>query len=275
MIRNRSCGVGSTPGFTKTVQYIYLDSKIKLLDSPGIVFAKANNKENSELHAANLALRNCIKIEQLNDPVLPVKAILARVTRDEIVKYYGVQNFETVDQFLVLLAKRFGKLKRGGIPDTYAAAKQILNDWNCGKIKYYTCPPDIHDMPAYISTELIGEFSKGFDIDDDGNELNEITKLVETNAIETQVQVNDNVSMKDAEVEDSLDKVLNKGTVIKFKNKKEKEIDKDAKDDDLLSGMQLNRQLKLNFKKQKKKQRRTIKISEKMSKELEESLKLF
>lgn len=89
LIRNRSCGVGLTPGFTKNVQYIYLDSKIKLLDSPDIVFAKAKTKENSELQAANLALRNCIKIEQLNDPTLPVKAILARVTRNDLLNYYG------------------------------------------------------------------------------------------------------------------------------------------------------------------------------------------
>lgn len=250
-----------------------MDSKIKLLDSPGIVFAKANNKENTELHAANLALRNCIKIEQLDDPILPIKAILARVTRDEIRSYYGVENFETVDQFLLLLARRFGKLKRGGIPDTYAAAKQILNDWNIGKIKYYTCPPDIHDLPTYISTELIGEFSKGFDLDEEDTNVD----VKDTNSVVSEMAVvqEEEEPEQIEEDRDEFDEVLKKDTVIKFKHKKEKHDKKATNYDDQLSGMQLNKQLKLSFKRQKRKQKRTIKISEKMSKELEDSLKLF
>ena len=280
LIRNRSCGVGSTPGFTKTVQYIYLDSKIKLLDSPGIVFAKANSKENSEFQAANLALRNCIKIEKLNDPILPVKAILARVTKDDLLVYYGIGNFETVDQFLILLARRFGKLKKGGIVDTYAAAKQILSDWNIGKIKYYTCPPDVHDLPAYISTELVGEFSKGFDLNDEEDEINEFNSetisemIIQEKYDDGGVKLIDDEFKEEEHAKDKFDLVLKKDTVIKFKKKKEKEK-KGDEDVNLLKGMQLNKQLKLSFKKQKKKEKRIIKVSEKMSKELEESLKLF
>lgn len=238
------------------------------------MFAKANSQENGELQAANLALRNCIKIEQLDDPILPIKAILARVTRNEIRSYYGVENFETVDQFLLLLARRFGKLKKGGIPDTYAAAKQILNDWNIGKIKYYTCPPDIHDLPAYISTELIGEFSKGFDLNED--EATEEFKDTNSGLSSGEMMVKeDEEPEKIEEDRDEFDEVLKKDTVIRFKNKKAK-YDKRARDyDDLLTGMQLNKQLNLNFKRQKRKQKRTIKISEKMSRELEEGLKLF
>ncbi|XP_026684937.1 guanine nucleotide-binding protein-like 3 homolog [Diaphorina citri] len=37
--RARACNVGSEPGVTRNLQEIQLDSKIKLLDSPGIVFA--------------------------------------------------------------------------------------------------------------------------------------------------------------------------------------------------------------------------------------------
>lgn len=193
------------------------------------------------------------------------------MTRDEILHYYGIQNFETVDEFLILLAKRFGKLKKGGIADTYAAAKQILNDWNVGKIKYYTCPPDIHDLPTYISTELICEFSKGFDMNDTNeNDFNENTILDEDEISIDQISVDKKMD----EVKDDLDEVLKKDTVIKFKNKREKDK-KTENNEDLLKGMQLNKQLKLSFKKQKKKERRTIKISEKMSKELEQSLKLF
>lgn len=57
-----SCGlavwcrqVGNTPGVTKAVQEVVLDKHIKLLDSPGVVFASAEND-------AAAALRNAIKV---------------------------------------------------------------------------------------------------------------------------------------------------------------------------------------------------------------------
>lgn len=48
--------VGNTPGVTKSVQEIILDSKIKLLDSPGIVFTSADSDAAS-------VLRNCVKVQ--------------------------------------------------------------------------------------------------------------------------------------------------------------------------------------------------------------------
>jgi nuclear GTP-binding protein len=53
--------VGNTPGVTKGVQEVHLDKNIKLLDSPGIVFAAAESD-------AAAVLRNCVKIEKLGDP---------------------------------------------------------------------------------------------------------------------------------------------------------------------------------------------------------------
>ena len=43
---------------------------------------------------------------------------------------YGVSNFETTQEFLCLLAKRNGQLKKGALPDVLAAAKRVLHDWN-------------------------------------------------------------------------------------------------------------------------------------------------
>lgn len=53
--------VGNTPGVTKALQEVHLDKNIKLLDSPGVVFADAED-------AAAAALRNAVKIERLADP---------------------------------------------------------------------------------------------------------------------------------------------------------------------------------------------------------------
>ena len=44
-------------------------------------------------------------------------------------EFYGVPDFHTPLEFLALLAKRQGKLKKGGLPDCDKAAKSVLIDW--------------------------------------------------------------------------------------------------------------------------------------------------
>lgn len=43
--------------------------------------------------------------------------------------YYKVPDFHTTLEFLSLLARRQGKLRKGGLPDTDKAAKSVLMDW--------------------------------------------------------------------------------------------------------------------------------------------------
>jgi nuclear GTP-binding protein len=53
--RCKVAAVGNTPGVTKSVQEIQLDKHIRLLDSPGVVFASAAD-------SADAALRNTTKV---------------------------------------------------------------------------------------------------------------------------------------------------------------------------------------------------------------------
>ncbi|KAF9933255.1 Guanine nucleotide-binding protein-like 3 [Linnemannia zychae] len=158
--RSKVCGVGSTPGFTKVAQEINLDKNIKLLDCPGIVFSKGDNGETP----AELLLRNCVKVELLEDPISPVELIVGRCKKEQLMEMYGVPLFDDVNDFLVHLARVRGKLKRGGIPDIFSAARSILNDWNTGKIPFYTIPPATQHTPAAAASMVEG-WSKEFDID--------------------------------------------------------------------------------------------------------------
>ena len=63
--RARVAAVGAVPGLTRCVQEVALDRSIRLLDSPGVVFAQVAGDP------AAAALRNAIKPEDLDDPVLP------------------------------------------------------------------------------------------------------------------------------------------------------------------------------------------------------------
>ena len=43
---------------------------------------------------------------------------------------YNIGDFSNVESFLSLLAKKMGKLKKGGIPDVKKSGKKVLQDWN-------------------------------------------------------------------------------------------------------------------------------------------------
>lgn len=157
--RSRACNVGATPGVTKCLQEIHLDKHIKLLDCPGIVMATSTSD-------AAMILRNCVKIEQLVDPVPPVEAILRRCNKAQIMDHYGIPDFQTPHEFLALLARRQGKLRKGGLPDTDKAAKSVLMDWTGGRISYFTHPPETHTLPTHVSAEIVAEMGKAFDWDE-------------------------------------------------------------------------------------------------------------
>eukprot|EP00195_Chlamydomonas_chlamydogama_P013468 CAMPEP_0202909350 /NCGR_PEP_ID=MMETSP1392-20130828/49079_1 /ASSEMBLY_ACC=CAM_ASM_000868 /TAXON_ID=225041 /ORGANISM="Chlamydomonas chlamydogama, Strain SAG 11-48b" /LENGTH=620 /DNA_ID=CAMNT_0049599071 /DNA_START=76 /DNA_END=1938 /DNA_ORIENTATION=- len=156
--RARVAQVGNTPGVTKSVQEIHLDKHIKLLDSPGIVFASAEND-------AAAVLRNCVKIEKLEDPVAPIGEILARVPAKSLMQLYKVAAFKGAEEFLQLVAHARGKLRKGGTPDMRAAARLVLQDWNDGRIPYFTSPP-ARGNQEFASAEVVSSWAKEFDVEE-------------------------------------------------------------------------------------------------------------
>jgi nuclear GTP-binding protein len=132
--RTKSAKVGSTPGVTRLAQEFYLDKHIKLLDSPGIIFSSGQLD-------SDIILRNAIRIEKLDDPVVPVTAIINRCRKEQLLSKYNVEDFKDAQDFLNILAKQRGKLKKGNVPNVDEVAKIILRDWNTGKIPFFTLPP--------------------------------------------------------------------------------------------------------------------------------------
>ncbi|KAG0569975.1 hypothetical protein KC19_6G129400 [Ceratodon purpureus] len=157
--RTRVASVGSTPGVTKAMQEIHLDKNVKLLDCPGIVFAASGDNE------ASATLRNCTKIEKLEDPATPVKEILRLCPAEKLTSIYKIDNFSNVDEFLMKVAMVRGKLKKGGVVDSQAAARIVLHDWNEGKIPYFTTPP-LREVSEHTEFgAIVSEWGKEFDVD--------------------------------------------------------------------------------------------------------------
>lgn len=71
------------------MQEVQLDSKIKLLDSPGIVFSSRSGN--------NTSLHNAIKVSSLPDPFTPANAILQRVTKQQMMEMYDITEYATPD----------------------------------------------------------------------------------------------------------------------------------------------------------------------------------
>lgn len=55
-----------------------LDKKIKLLDSPGIVFANASSND------ASCVLKNAVNVQAIADPMTPAMAILQRANKKQV-----------------------------------------------------------------------------------------------------------------------------------------------------------------------------------------------
>jgi len=91
--RSKAAATGNTPGVTKQMQEIQLDKNIVLLDSPGVVLM-TNEQSDS------LILRSAVRVEDLSDPIRPVEALLNRIEREELLKFYRIGEWATAENFL-------------------------------------------------------------------------------------------------------------------------------------------------------------------------------
>ncbi|XP_056366178.1 guanine nucleotide-binding protein-like 3-like protein [Oenanthe melanoleuca] len=132
--RSRACGVGATPGVTRCLQAVQLDRHTRLLDCPGVLL-------DSGSPPAAAPLGGALSPQRLRDPLGPACAVLRRCPARQLSEHYGVPPCADPLQFLAQLARRQGRLRPGGRPDTNAAATALLRDWSSGKISYYTHPP--------------------------------------------------------------------------------------------------------------------------------------
>lgn len=157
LCRSKVAPEGARPGFTRTVQEIKLDKDVILLDCPGIVFS--NTEENS----ADIVLRNAVEMEKIADPVPVVDAVLRRCPRERLMELYQIPVYRSSEEFLAHVSHKIGRLKKGGIPDYRAAAISVLRDWQTGKIKFFTLPPERTE--AVLASEVVTTWAKEFDLD--------------------------------------------------------------------------------------------------------------
>lgn len=109
--------------------------RIYLIDCPGVV--PPSNEDSPE----DILLRGVVRVEKLENPAQYIPAVLQRAKPQHIERTYEVKGFEGALEFLELLARKGGRLLKGGEADVDGVAKMVLNDFLRGKIPWYTPPP--------------------------------------------------------------------------------------------------------------------------------------
>lgn len=109
--------------------------RIYLIDCPGVV-PPSNNDSPEEV-----LLRGVVRVENVENPAQYIAAVLARTQRRHVERLYDVRGYDTATQFLELLARKAGRLLKGGEPDLDGVAKMVLNDFIRGKLPWFTPPP--------------------------------------------------------------------------------------------------------------------------------------
>lgn len=109
--------------------------RIYLIDCPGVVPPNGNDTEE------DILLRGVVRVENVDNPHVYIPAVLKKVKPQHIERTYDVRGFEDATAFLELLARKSGRLLKGGEADVDGVAKMVLNDFLRGKIPWFTPPP--------------------------------------------------------------------------------------------------------------------------------------
>jgi len=128
------CKVAPIAGETKVWQYISLMKKIYLIDCPGVVYPVGETETDK-------VLKGVVRVENLKTPDDYVTAVLDRVKPEYLIRQFGVEQWDNANDFLEKLARKTGKLWKGAEPDVKTVAKQILNDFQRGRLPYFVKPP--------------------------------------------------------------------------------------------------------------------------------------
>ena len=155
------CKVAPIPGETKVWQYVTLTKRVNLIDCPGVVYDDGTPDDDKS--EADAVLKGVVRAERLPDPTVFLRPLLARCHKDHVASAYDLP-FDGLDvddddaepkaiAFAEALARKNGRLLKGGEPDTRTVAVMMINDWQRGKLPHYVAPPDDPNRPKRATTE--------------------------------------------------------------------------------------------------------------------------
>ncbi len=129
MANSKKTKVGDRPGVTRGKQWVSIDKDVELLDMPGILWPKFEDK----LVAQRLAFTGAVKDEIMDTEAL-ARALGETLLRDYESLVKARYKIAGEGDILTEIAKARGMLVSGGEPDTERAAAALLDEFRGGKI---------------------------------------------------------------------------------------------------------------------------------------------
>ncbi|KAK6347246.1 GTPase required for pre-60S ribosomal subunit nuclear export and maturation [Orbilia brochopaga] len=130
--KKKVCNVAPIPGETKVWQYVTLTKKIFLIDCPGIVPPSQSDT------TTDILLRGVVRAEKVENPAQYISALLEKCKQHHVERTYEIKGWKDTNQFLEMLARKGGRLLKGGEPDYDGVAIMIINDFFRGKLPWFT-----------------------------------------------------------------------------------------------------------------------------------------
>jgi nuclear GTP-binding protein len=141
LVSKKSCKVAPIPGETKIWQYVTLFKRISLIDCPGVVVDTAGDTETDSV------LKGVVRAERLEHPEDFIDAIMEKVKREHVAAQYkfgkGEDTWKDSTDLLEMIARKFGRLRKGGDPCLRSAAIMVINDFQRGRLPHFVPPPEL------------------------------------------------------------------------------------------------------------------------------------
>jgi len=134
LVGKSSAGVGSDAGFTKGLQKIRLSEEIVLIDSPGVI----PDEKYSSIDKKKLAEHTIFggrSFSQIREPDIVVANIMLKYP-EVLEKHYKIRADGDSEILIEEYGKRKGFMKSGGKVNEDRVSREILKDWQEGKIRF-------------------------------------------------------------------------------------------------------------------------------------------
>ena len=129
LVGRKATNVGNRPGVTKNLEWIRINDKVELLDTPGILWPKLDEEE----VAYNLASMTAIKEEVLDSEDIAIYIIKKLLSDypDNIINRYSLTKTEDIVDILDEIGKKIGAF-RNNETDYDRVYKRVIKDLQDG-----------------------------------------------------------------------------------------------------------------------------------------------
>ena len=136
LVGKKATNVGNKPGVTKNLQWIRVNDKLELLDTPGILWPRLDDNE----VAHNLASMTAIKEEvlDLEDISIYIINTMFKYYPDNIKSRYIITNNDDIVETLDLIGKKIGAIKNNetDYDKVYDRVLKDLREGYLGKVTF-------------------------------------------------------------------------------------------------------------------------------------------